>query len=125
MKHHHSHRPNPLDTRQLAEFDAALGEAPEAEKRRKRVVYLRDAVRQMQMSASLFKSLGCMFIPFAIIPIFWPMLFVMRSVRRKAYGLMSTQLNSALEYWRIQESELVGPDPARPAAKELSRPDRP
>ncbi len=113
MQHHHSHRPSPLDIRQLAEFDAALGEAPEAEKRRKRVVYLRDAVRQMQMSASLFKGLGCMFIPFVIIPIFWPMLFVMRFVRRKAYGLMHTQLNSALEYWRIQESELVDPAPGR------------
>ena len=43
MHHHHDYRPSPLEIKQLAEFDASLGEIPVEEKRRKRMVYLKDA----------------------------------------------------------------------------------
>jgi hypothetical protein len=49
MHPHHSYRPSPLEIKQLAEFDASLGDSPESEQRRKRIVYLRDALRQMQV----------------------------------------------------------------------------
>ena len=107
MDHYHSQRPSPLEIKQLAEFDAALGETPEDEKRRKRIVYLRDAVRQMQMGASMLKGFGCFVIPFAIIPIFWPFLLFFWFIRKKALGLMGTQLQSALEYWGIQQDEII------------------
>jgi hypothetical protein len=31
MHHHHTHRPSPLEIKQLAEFDALLGDIPEDE----------------------------------------------------------------------------------------------
>lgn len=107
MHTHHSHRPSPLEIRQLAEFDATLGEAPEEEKRRKRIAYLNDAVRQMQMGKSLLKGFGCVVIPFAIIPLFWPILFFVWYLRKKALGMMNSQLQSALEYWGIREDEII------------------
>lgn len=110
MHHYHSQQPSPLEVKQLAEFDASLGDADTGdEKRRKRVVYLRDAVRQMQTGASLLKGFGCLVIPFAIIPIFWPFLFFFWFMRKKALGLMGSQLNNALEYWGIQQEEIINP----------------
>ena len=109
MHHYHSHRPSPLDIKQLAEFDASLGDTPEEEKRRKRIVYLRDAVRQMQMGASMLKGFGCFIIPFAIIPIFWPFLIFFWFMRKKALGLMGAQLNNAVEYWGIRQEEILKP----------------
>ena len=108
MHHYHSQRPSPLEIKQLAEFDASLGDAePGEEKKRKRVVYLRDAVRQMQTGASLLNGFGCFVIPFAIIPIFWPFLFFFWFMRKKALGLMESQLNNALEYWGIRQDEII------------------
>lgn len=108
MNHHHAHAPSPLEIRQLAEFDASLGEAPEAEKRRKRIVYLRDALRQMHTGASILKGFGWVLIPFAIIPIFWPFLFFFWYMRKRTLALMGTQLESALEYWQLQQDEILG-----------------
>jgi len=107
MHHYHSRGPSPLEIKQLADFDASLGDASEEEKRRKRVVYLRDAARQMQTGASLLKGFGCFIIPFAIIPIFWPFLFFFGFMRKKALGLMGSQLENALEYWGIRQDEIT------------------
>lgn len=110
MHHYHTHQPSPLEIKQLAEFDASLGDAPEAEKRRKRIVYLNDAVRQIGLGQSILKGFGCVLIPFAIIPLFWPVLFFMWFVRKKALGLMDSQLQSALEYWGIPRDEVIQTD---------------
>jgi len=107
MHHHHDYRPSPLEIKQLAEFDASLGGIPVEEKRRKRVVYLKDAVRQTQAGASVLKGFGCFLIPFAIIPLFWPFLIFFWFMRKKTTGLMNSQLDSALEYWQIRRSEIV------------------
>ena len=106
MHHYHSQRPSPLELKQLVEFDASLGEAPEEEKRRKRVVYLMDAALHMQTGASMLKGFGCLMIAFTIIPLFWPFLIFLPFTRKKALGLMETQLNSALEYWGIRQDEI-------------------
>lgn len=109
MHHYHSQQPSLLEIKQLAEFDASLGEASEEEKRRKRVMYLRSAVRQMQLGASLLKGFGCFMIPFAIVPLFWPFLIFFWFVRKKSLGLMGSQLTSALEYWGIRQDEIISP----------------
>ncbi len=110
MHHYHSQRSSPLEIKQLAEFDASLGDAPEEEKRRKRIVYLKDAARQMQTGSSMLKGFGCLLIPFAIIPIFWPFLFFFWFMRKKALGLMESQQASALEYWGIRQDEITKPE---------------
>ncbi len=122
--HYHSNRPSPLEIKQLAEFDSDLGDAPEAEKRRKRIVYMQDAVRQTRAGASMLKGFGCMMIPFAIIPIFWPVLIFFWFMRKKATGLWGAQLKTALDYWGLCESDLAAPAPA-PSARPTPPPPPP
>jgi len=106
LHHHHSYRPNPLEIKQLAEFDASIENDSEGEKRRKRIIYLRDAVRQNETAISTFKAFGCLLIPFALIPIFWPFLIFIWFMRKKSTDLIGTHLATALEYWGILQSEL-------------------
>ena len=111
--HYHAHRPSPLEIRQLAEFDAALGDLSEDEKRRRRIAYLKDAARQLQLGASIMKRMGCLFIPFAIIPVFWPMFILLYFIRKKSMRLMADQFNGALDYWGIRREEIMDV-PAQP-----------
>ena len=104
--HHHSSRPGPLEILQLAEFDATLGDLPEADKRQRRIIYLRSAIQGIGVQKNILKGFGCLLIPFAIIPLFWPFLIFFWFTKRKANGLADSQLNNALEYWKIQRHEI-------------------
>jgi hypothetical protein len=106
MHHYHSHQPSPLDIRQLAEFDATLGEIPESDRREGRIIYLRDAMLQIGVGKAVFKGFGCFLIPFVLIPIFWPFLAFFWFMNKKAVGLMDSQVANALDYWDIQHSEI-------------------
>ena len=107
MHHYHSYRPSPLEIKQLAEFDASLGDLPEAEKKKRLIIYLRDATQQINVGKSLLKKLGFVFIiPFVIIPLFWPFLIFFWFMRKKAGALMDNQLANALDYWSIQKHEI-------------------
>jgi hypothetical protein len=107
MHHYHSHRPSPLEIKQLAEFDASLGDISESDKRKRRIIYLRDAMQQISIGKTIFKGFGLLIlIPFILIPIFWPFLAFFWFMKKKATGLMDTQVTNALEYWNIQRSEV-------------------
>jgi hypothetical protein len=106
MHHHHSSRPGPLEIKQLAEFDATLGDLPESDKRQRRIIYLRDANQQIGLQKNVFKGFGCLLLPFAIIPLFWPFLIFFWFMKKKTNTLLSNQLNNALAYWKIQDHEI-------------------
>ena len=107
MEHDHHHfygyQRNPLDIKQLAEFDAAISQFTQTEQRRKRLIYLRDAAQKIRAGRSMLKSF---MIIFAIIPIFWPFFIFVWFFRKKAKSMMETQLENALEYWGIHEVEI-------------------
>ena len=104
--HFHSHQRNPLDIKQLAEFDATIANLTQTEQRRRRLIYLRDAAQQARVGKSFLKGFGWLMIPFAIIPIFWPFLIFFWFIRKKAGSMMETQLLNALDYWGIDEVEI-------------------
>ena len=107
MHHYHSHRPSPLEIKQLAEFDAALGDISESDKRQRRIIYLRDAMQQISVGKTIFKGFGLLIlIPFILIPLFWPFLVFFWLMKKKAIGLMDMQIANALDYWNIQRSEI-------------------
>ncbi len=107
MNHiNHYHLRNPLEIKQLAEFDATIAGLTQTEQRRRRLIYLRDAAQQARMGKSFLKGFGWLLIPFAIIPIFWPFLIFFWFIRKKAGSMIETQLNNALEYWGIDEVEI-------------------
>lgn len=104
--HHHHHMPNPLDIAQMAIFDDTLDECDEEEKRRRRVIYLKDAIQKTRNAAVIFKVMGCVMAPFFIIPIFWPFLYLMYVLYKKQKQAMRQQLQNALEYWDIPAAEV-------------------
>jgi len=106
MHHYHSHRPGPLEIKQLAEFDATLGDIPGSEKKHRRIIYLRDAMQQVGVGKSIFKGFGLLLIPFALIPIFWPFIAFFWFMKKKATALMDNQLHNALDYWNIPQHEI-------------------
>jgi hypothetical protein len=106
MHHHHSYRPSPLEIKQLAEFDATLGDMPDSDKHQRRIIYLRDAMQQVRMQKSVLKGFGCLLIPCVIIPIFWPFLIFFWLIKKKANNLVDSQLINALDYWNIHLQEV-------------------
>jgi hypothetical protein len=107
MNHmNHYHRQNPLEIKQLAEFDATIANLTQTEQRRRRLIYLRDAAQQARMGKSFLKGFGWLMIPFAIIPIFWPFLIFFWFIRKKAGSMIEKQLINALDYWGIDEVEV-------------------
>jgi hypothetical protein len=104
--HYYGYQRNPLDVKQLAEFDADIAHLTPTEQRRRRLIYLRDAAQQMKTGKSIFKGFGWFMIPLAIIPIFWPFFGILWIFRNKAGKIMETQLENALEYWGIHEVEI-------------------
>ena len=112
MNHmHHSHhfsnyQQNPLDIKQLAEFDEAISQYSQSEQRRRRLIYLRNAAQQLKTGKAVLKGFGWLMIPFAIIPIFWPFFIFFWLIRKKAGSMMSNQLQNALDYWGIHEVEI-------------------
>ena len=103
---YYGYQRNPLDIKQLAEFDADIAHLTPTEQRRRRLIYLRDAAQKMRTGRSMLKSFGWFMIPLAIIPIFWPFFGILWIFRNKAGKMMETQLENALEYWGIHEVEI-------------------
>ena len=107
MNHiNHYHQRNPLEIKQLAEFDATIASLTQTEQRRRRLIYLRDAAQQARVGKSFPKGFGWLLILFAIIPIFWPFFIFFWFIRKKAVTMMENQLKNALEYWGIDEVEI-------------------
>jgi hypothetical protein len=100
------YRRNPLDIKQLAEFDEAISQYSQSEQRRRRLIYLRDAAQQLKTGKAMLKGFGYFLIPLAIIPILWPFFIFAWFTRRKTASMMENQLVNALEYWGIHEVEI-------------------
>jgi hypothetical protein len=104
MHFYHNHQPNPLDIKQLAEFDVTIANLTQSEQRRRRVIYLRDAAEKIKVGKSFLKGFGWLMIPLAIIPILWPFFAFLWFFRKKAGSMMEIQFKNALDYWGIHES---------------------
>ncbi len=104
--HFNDHHRNPLEIKQLSEFDASISQLTQSEQRRRRLIYLRDAAYQARVGKSILKGFGWLLIPFAIIPIFWPFFIFVWFLRKKTGSMMETRLKNALEYWGIHEVEI-------------------
>ena len=100
------HHRNPLEIKQLAEFDASIAHLTQTEQRRLRLTYLRDAAQKIKTGQSMLQGYGWLLIPFAIIPIFWPFFIFVWFARKKAGSAMNKQLENALDYWGIHEVEI-------------------
>lgn len=93
------HRRNPLEIRELAAFDKTIeGLDPEDQQRRRRA-YLRQAMMEVGQGKKMLSSMGCMMLPFLLIPIFWPFLIFQRRAARRMEQTLDGYVTSACEYW--------------------------
>jgi hypothetical protein len=104
--HYYGYQRNPLDVKQLAEFDADIAHLTPTEQRRMRLDYLREAAEFARKNNTMLSGYGWFLIPCAIIPIFWPFFGILWILRKKAGKMMESQLENALEYWSIHEVEI-------------------
>jgi hypothetical protein len=104
---HINYRKNPFEISELAEFDNNIKSYTKSEQLDKRKAYLIQAINKIGYEKKLLNSLGCMMIPFLIIPLFWPVLIFMHYTKRKAIKLINEQIESACLYWNIDKKELT------------------
>lgn len=102
----HYPRKSPFEISELAAFDKDIEFDPEDEQRRKRLAYLSQAMTQVGYGKSLFKAMGCVLVPFIIIPLFWPILLFAYFMRKRMMRMLDEQVDDALRYWDIDRYDL-------------------
>ncbi len=99
-------RKSPFEISELAAFDKNIEGCSEAERRQKHIAYLEQSLDQVEYGKSLFKAMGCFFIPFIIIPLFWPILLIMWIMKNRAFRMLDSQIDDALGFWDLARSDL-------------------
>ena len=103
------HDRNPLEISELAAFDANIAPLPPEEQSQRRKAYLAQAMLRVGYGKSMMASMGCFFIPFLIIPVFWPFIIVFYLISRKSQRMIDNYVDSACRYWNIDKRDLSQP----------------
>ena len=89
-----------LSSEKLQMFVAGLsGLAPE-EVRKAKVLYLRNAISELEAIHSGLQAFGFVQGCFAIIPIFWPILYAQRRMMKSQLKLSKDRIRNAISVWR-------------------------
>jgi hypothetical protein len=103
MNQNHQNR---LTPDKLQMFAAGLSGMDPEEMRKAKLLFLRNEISQLRASKASMESFGAIQGCFAIIPIFWPILKVQRSMMKAGITLQGEQISNALAVW----GEDLGPD---------------
>jgi len=89
-----------LSPERLQFFVAELsGLAPE-EVRKAKSLYVLNAISEYRAMNASFEAFGCLQMVFAIIPIFWPILYVQRRMMRAQKTLFQERIRHAIAVWK-------------------------
>ena len=89
-----------LSPEKLQMFVAGLsGLAPE-EVRKAKVLYLRNAISELEALESSMRGFGVVQGCFAVIPFFWPFLYAQRRIMSAQVNLAKDRLRNAMDVWR-------------------------
>jgi len=89
-----------LSSEKLQMFVAGLsGLAPE-EVRKAKVLYLRNAISELEALQGSLRAFGFVQGCFAIIPIFWPILYAQRRIMNSQLKLAKDRIRNAIDVWR-------------------------
>ena len=89
-----------LSPEKLQLFVAGLsGLAPE-EVRKAKSLYIRDAISEYRAMNESLAAFGCVQVFFAIIPIFWPILYAQRRMMNAQKRLFEERIQNALDVWK-------------------------
>src|SRR6185503_10703377 len=97
---HHPTQPESLSPEKLQLFAAGLAGLPPDEIRKAKSLYIRNAISEFKAMDESLKAFGCVQIFFAIIPIFWPILYGQRRMMRAQRKLAVERINNAIDVWK-------------------------
>ena len=97
---HHSTQPESLSPEKLQLFAAGLAGLPRDEIRKAKSLYIRNAISEFRAMEESFKAFGCVQICFAIIPIFWPILYGQRRMLKAQRQLAIERIRNAIDVWK-------------------------
>ena len=104
-----------LTPEKLQLFIAGLSGLPADEVRKAKLLFIRNEISQLRALKTSMAGFGVAQGCFAIIPIFWPILWAQRSGMNAAVTMQTEQIRNALAVWRDD----LGPDAAE-LERELS-----
>jgi hypothetical protein len=91
---------NPLTPERLQLFIAGLSGLDPEEVRKAKLLFIRNEISQLRAIKTSFAGFGVAQGCFAIIPIFWPVLWAQKSGMKAALTLQSEQIRNALSVWK-------------------------
>lgn len=99
--HHHHHDPaSSLSPERMQLFLAGLSGLPEDEVRKAKSLYIRNAISEYKAMETSMQAFGCVQVAFAVIPIFWPILYAQRRMIKAQRTLFHERIQNALDVWR-------------------------
>lgn len=107
--------PTGLTPEKLQLFITGLSGLAPDEVRKAKLLFIRNEISQLRAIKTSYAGFGVAQGCFAIIPIFWPILWAQRSGMNATLTMQAEQIRNALSVWR----EDLGPD-AAPLEAELA-----
>ncbi|MGF1573740.1 MAG: hypothetical protein ACFCU1_11810 [Sumerlaeia bacterium] len=113
-------RINPLEIKQMADFDSSLGNVDFDERKSKRILYFKQALIGQRTLRNIFTAFTIVSLIFAIIPCFWPVLLYFFYLKKTLLKANASITLLALEYWNLHPED-VGLEPADVAGVQKAR----
>lgn len=88
-----------LSPQKMQLFLAGLSGLPEEEVRKAKSLYIRNAISELKAMESTLAAFGCVQVLFALIPIFWPILYAQRRMINAQRMLFRERIENALDVW--------------------------
>lgn len=71
-----------------------------SEARKAKLLLIKNEISSLKAQKDSFASFGCVQSVFAIVPIFWPILYAQRRIMNTALNHQKEQIQNALDVWR-------------------------
>ena len=88
-----------LTPEKLQMFIVGLSNMNQEEARKAKLLFIRNEISELKALKTTYKSFGILQGCFAIIPLFWPILWMQRSAMKAALKLHVEQIQNALTVW--------------------------
>ncbi|MEX2189021.1 MAG: hypothetical protein WD875_19595 [Pirellulales bacterium] len=85
---------------QMQLFVAGLSGLAPDEVRKAKTLYIRNAIAEYRAMEETLRAFGCAQIVFALIPVFWPILYLQRRTMNAGRELMKQRIRNALDVWK-------------------------
>lgn len=94
------YRTPPID--KFEAFAASIANLAGDEARKAKLLYLRNGLAEHEASLEHSRSFGMLQLAFAVIPLFWPILYLQRRAMITDARLGHRRIQNALEIWRTE-----------------------